>query len=117
MDSNYLGDVAFIDGDRKDVTVVDMFGEVFAKIAVGFSDPVDLRFDGLGHLYILDRGAKSVLVYRLPLAKGGSMAKVATFTLPAKSPGSFQKAGAFSLDSAGRLSIYDEREKRILLYQ
>jgi hypothetical protein len=40
-----------------------------------------------------------------------------TFTIEEKSPGAFAKARALGVDSAGRLYIFDEKAKRIGVYQ
>jgi hypothetical protein len=116
MAVNDLGDVAFIDHDTRQVLIVDAFGEQVAKIGPQLSNPVDLRFDAPGHLYVLDQARRSVFVFRLPLERNGVVTSVATFTVGEREPGEFRKALAFSLASAGRLSIYDERQKRILFY-
>jgi hypothetical protein len=74
-------------------------------------NPVDVAFDVFGHLYVLDRGKASVLVF------GPKNRLVTTVTIPEKSPGAFQKAQAFGIDAAGRLFIFDERAQRIQVYQ
>jgi hypothetical protein len=117
MDIDDLGDVAFIEHEGKRVTVVDAFGDAVTKVDEQLSDPVDLQFDGLGFLYVLDRGAASVFVYRLPLEPGRSAVRVAAFSIGGGKPGEFRKGSFLSLDSAGRLSIYDGRDKRILFYR
>jgi hypothetical protein len=72
---------------------------------------VDLAYDRLGYLYVLDRGKGSVLVF------GPRNRLITTFTLPEKAPGAFTRARALSVDGAGRLYIFDERAKRIQVYQ
>ena len=74
------------------------------------TDPVDMAYDSLGHLYVLDR-ASTVLVF------GPKNKFVASVTIPEKNPGAFARAAAFGLDPAGRLYIFDERAKRIQVYQ
>ncbi len=68
-------------------------------------------FDQLGHLYVLDRGKSSVYVF------GPRNRLITTFTLAEKSPGAFTRARAMGLDAAGRMYIFDERVKRIQVYQ
>jgi outer membrane protein assembly factor BamD (BamD/ComL family) len=113
---NALDDVAMIDKDAKAITVVDRDGKQLSRIlAKGpnyqLDDPVDLAFDRLGHLYVLDRGKASVLVF------GPRNRLITTFTLPEKAPGAFTRARAMGVDATGRLYIFDERAKRIQVYQ
>ena len=42
---------------------------------------------------------------------------ITTFTIAEKTPGAFTRARALGLDAAGRLYIFDERVKRIQVYQ
>lgn len=110
------GNVAILDRDNKSITVVDPDGRGARKIVVsGYApdNPVDLAFDALGHLYVLDRGRSSVYI----LTTGRAPKLLASFTVPEKHPGSFTRAAAFALDEAGRLYIYDERAERIQVYQ
>ena len=114
--TNALDDVAMIDGDSKAITIVDRDGKPLSKILpkganYQFGEPVDLVFDQLGHLYVLDRGKASVYVF------GPKNRLIATFTLAEKSPGAFTRARAMGLDAAGRIYIFDERVKRIQVYQ
>jgi streptogramin lyase len=76
-----------------------------------FDEPVDLAFDQLGHLYVLDRGKGSVYVF------GPKYRLITSFSLPEKSPGAFTRARSFALDATGRMYIFDERAKRIQVYQ
>ena len=67
MAQNWMGDVAMIDRSTKTVIVADRDGKVVTKIAargIGYelSDPTDLAYDLLGHLYVLDRGRSAVFV-------------------------------------------------------
>jgi DNA-binding beta-propeller fold protein YncE len=113
---NALDDVAMIDKDAKAINVLDRDGNLLSRLlAKGpnyqLDDPVDLAFDRLGYLYVLDRGKGSVLVF------GPRNRLITTFTLPEKAPGAFTRARALGLDPAGRLYIFDERAKRIQVYQ
>jgi TolA-binding protein/DNA-binding beta-propeller fold protein YncE len=110
------GNVAILDRDNKSITVVDPDGRGARKIVVsGYApdNPVDLAFDALGHLYVLDRGRSSLYI----LTTGRAPKLLASFTVPEKHPGSFTRATAFALDEAGRLYIYDERAERVQIYQ
>lgn len=113
---NGLDDVAMIDKSAKVIIVLDRDGKPLSKImtkGTGYEldDPVDLAFDPLGHLYVLDRGQRSVFVF------GAKNRLVATVTVPEKNPGAFTRASAFALDAAGRLHIFDDRAKRVQVYQ
>jgi TolA-binding protein len=113
---NRLDDVAVIEKETKGVTIADRDGKVITKIPARgagyqFDEPVDLTFDQLGHLYVLDRGKASVYVFS-PKYK-----LITTFTIPEKSAGAFSKARSLALDASGRMYIFDERAKRIQVYQ
>jgi TolA-binding protein len=113
---NKLDDVAVIERDTRGITVADRDGRILTKISAKganyqIDEPVDLTFDQLGHLYVLDRGKASVYVFS-PKYK-----LITTFTIPEKNPGAFTRAKAFALDAAGRMYIFDERAKRIQVYQ
>ena len=114
--TNALDDVAMIEQDSKAITIVDRDGKLLSKILpkganYQFGEPVDLVFDQLGHLYVLDRGRSSIYVF------GPRNRLITTFTLAEKSPGAFTRARAMGLDAAGRMYIFDERVKRIQVYQ
>jgi TolA-binding protein len=116
MAINNLDDVAVIDKDAKAIAILDRDGKPLSKIlAKGpnyqLDEPVDVGFDRLGYLYVLDRGKASVLVF------GPKNRLITTFTLAEKDPGAFTRARALGLDAAGRLYIFDERAKRIQVYQ
>ena len=113
---NVLDDVAVIDKDSKAVSILDRDGKPLTKIlAKGtnyqFDEPVDITFDRLGYLYVLDRGKSSVFAF------GPRNRLLTTFTIDEKSPGAFAKARALGVDAAGRLYIFDEKAKRIGVYQ
>ncbi|MBI3263763.1 MAG: hypothetical protein HYZ58_11525 [Acidobacteria bacterium] len=111
-----FGNVAILDRDGKSIIVVDPDGRGARKIAAsGYTpdEPVDLAFDALNHLYVLDRGRASVFI----MTAGRTPKLLTTFSVPEKNPGSFPRARAFALDEAGRLYIYDERAERIQVYQ
>ena len=103
--------------DREDtISVVDRDGRTVRTLAkktaaYEFKRPVDLAYDALGHLLVLDRNQSSVFVFN---SKG---AWIATFTLPERAPGAFRRATALAVDGAGRLYIHDDGSKRIQTYQ
>jgi len=74
-------------------------------------DPTDMAYDAFDQLYVLDRGRPAVFIF------GPKNRFVASISVPEKSPGAFQKPAALALDPAGRLFIFDERAKRIQVYQ
>ncbi len=113
---NYLNDVAVLDHDSKSVTVFDRDGKTVGRIVTkgaGYEldNPVDIAFDPLGHLYVLDRGRAAVFVF------GTKNRLIASLTAPDRTTGSLQKPQAFALDAAGRLFVYDDRSQRIQVYQ
>jgi TolA-binding protein len=113
---NSMGDVAMLDKGTKSVLFSDSDSKALGKLlnkGTGweFGDPVDIAYDFFDQLYVLDRGKGTVFVF------SPKNTLVASVAIPDKSPGSFTKANAFSLDRAGRLFIFDERVKRIQVYQ
>jgi TolA-binding protein len=113
---NRLDDVAMIEKDTKSITILDREGKPLSKILskgpnYQFDEPVDITFDQLGHLYVLDRGKASVYVF------GPKNRLITTFTIAEKSPGAFTRARSLGLDATGRMYIFDERAKRIQVYQ
>ena len=107
--------VAALDGDTGSVTVYSEEGKVVdhLKPSPSFQKLVDLAFDPMGHLYLLDRKAGAVWVY----APGDLSKPLSSFAIPEKQPGTFRRASAFGIDGAGRLYIYDEGAERIQVYQ
>jgi hypothetical protein len=113
---NVLDDVAMIDKDAKAINILDRDGKPLSRIlAKGpnyqLDEPVDLAYDRLGYLYVLDRGKASVLVF------GPRNRLITNFTIAEKAPGAFTRARALGVDGAGRLYIFDDRAKRIQVYQ
>jgi hypothetical protein len=99
------------------VTILDQSGKAAASIGVRGSDyefknPVDVTYDGFGHLYVLDRASVFVFSTNPPMPR-----LIRTFSEPDTSAGVFRRAGAFALDRAGRLFIADERVDKIRVYQ
>lgn len=116
MAVNSLDDVAVLDRESKTVTVFDREGKNLGRVATRGSgyelpNPVDVAYDPLGHLYILDRERGALLVFNAQLKL------MTTFTIPERSPGSFHRAVALAVDSAARLYIVDERAERVQMYQ
>jgi TolA-binding protein len=116
MVTNELEDIAMLDRDSKQVIIVDRTGKIVNKVpskttGYEFNNPVDVTFDPLGHVYVLDRGKPTIFVF------GAKNRLVTTFTVPEKDPGAFQKPQAFALDAAGRVYLFDDRSQRIQVYQ
>jgi hypothetical protein len=113
---NGIEDVAMLEKGTKTIFISDRDGKALGRImsrGTGYEldEPVDVAFDALDQLYVLDRAASSVLVF------GPNNRLVTTITMPADSPGAFTRAAALAVDPAGRLFIFDERARRIQVYQ
>ncbi len=116
MAQNWLGEIAMLDKSTKSINIVDRDGKAVSKIAfkgTGYEieDPADITFDALGHFYVLDRGRGSIFVF------GAKNKLVHTLTVPSSSPGSLSRAEALGVDAAGRLYVFDEKVRRIQVYQ
>ncbi len=116
MAQNWIGDVAMLDRGSKSIVIVDRDGKGVSKIpAKGtgyeFDDPVDIAFDALNHVYVLDPGRSSVFVF------GAKSTLVATLAIPERTPGALGRTEALGVDPAGRLYAFDSRSKRIQVYQ
>jgi TolA-binding protein len=116
MAQNWLGDVALLDKSAKAITIADRDGKILSKIApkgtgYEFDEPTDVAFDQLGHLYVLDRGRSSVVIF------SARNKLVSTLMIPDKSPGSLNKGEALGIDAAGRLYVFDDKSRRIQVYQ
>ena len=99
--------VKVLDRDGQSVRTIPARGKGYA-----FDEPVDIAYDALGHLFVLDEGSASVFVFG-----AGSAELVRIFTLPEKSEGAFRRAKALALDPTGRLYIYDAQTGRVMLYR
>ncbi|MFN7917928.1 MAG: tetratricopeptide repeat protein [Vicinamibacterales bacterium] len=116
MARNWLGDVAMIDKATKSIVIVDRDGKAVSKIAqkgTGYEldEPQDLAYDSLGHLYVLERGKGSILVF------GPKNKLVATLSIPNNAPGALNRGEALGVDAAGRLYVFDDKSRRIQVYQ
>jgi TolA-binding protein len=112
---NTLDDVAMIDRDAKGIVIADRDGKVTGRIAqrgTGWTleDPVDVAYDPLGHLYVLD-GRSAIYVF------GPRNRLVAAFSSAGKEAGALQKPKAFAVDAAGRAYVFDDGPQRIQVYQ
>lgn len=110
-----LDDVAALDTDTRTVTLLDRGGRVTGRIAErgqGYQlrDPVDVAFDSLGHVYVLDRTAVYVFSQLGPTL-------LATFAVQERAPGAFAEPQAMALDTAGRLFVFDRRTDMVQVYR
>jgi TolA-binding protein len=113
---NRLDDVAVIEDNSRSVIVYDRDGKTLTTIPpkgpnYQLEDPVDVTFDALGHLYVLESRRPAVYVF------GAKNRLLATITPPAKDPNALQRPPAFALDAAGRMYLFDDRSQRIQVYQ
>jgi TolA-binding protein len=113
---NRLDDVAIIDDNSRNVVVVDRDGRTLATIQARganyqIEDPVDLAYDAVGHLYVLDARRSVIHVF------GPKYQHLATVSPPAAGEVSLQRPRAFAVDGAGRMFVYDDRSQRIQVYQ
>lgn len=111
---NTLDEVAALDREGA-IAVLDRDGKTLRTIArkgatYELRRPVDLAFDSLGHLLVLDRNQSSVFVF----SPQGTW--VTTFTIAEKAAGAFRRAVAMAVDGAGRLYIQDDGVKRVQIY-
>ncbi len=114
--TNSVGDIAMLEKGTKSVVFADRDSKSLGKMAgkgTGYEldDPVDIAYDALDQLYVLDRGRGSVAIF------GPKNKFITSISIPEKNPGAFTRPVAMSLDPAGRLFIFDERAKRIQVYQ
>lgn len=78
--------------------------------ADSFVEPVDMRMDKAGNLFVLDRGAKAVII--IDKATGQSRT-LKTFTLDGEESPLYKPSGLF-VDTAGRLYICDYGNQRVI---
>jgi TolA-binding protein len=113
---NDVGLVAVLERNARTVAVFDPAGRPAGRVpatGTGYDlrEPVDVAWDALGHLYVLEREVGAVAVF------SPSLQLVTNFTLSQKSPATFRRATAFAVDAAGRLFIHEDRTKVIRVYQ
>jgi TolA-binding protein len=106
-----LGDVAVLDKETRTIVVVNSDGNVnlgsVTSPAGAFGAPVDIAFDALGHLYVLDQKNATVFVFsreRKPLTQ---------FTLSERNA----KLVALAVDAAGRVYVLDDGLHVVHIYQ
>jgi hypothetical protein len=105
-----MEDIAIVDRESKAITIFDRDGATLARIpargtSYQLNNPIDLAFDPLGHLFVLDRSRTSIFVF------GPGQQLLATIPTAGREP------RALTIDSAGRLYVFDEGVQAIQVYQ
>jgi TolA-binding protein len=108
LDTDSGAGIALLDQDGKPRARIPSRGQGYE-----FDRAVDIAIDLLGHVYVLDRGRASVLVF----TQDQQPKLLTAFTIAPKAPGYFKRARCFAIDPAGRLYIYDEDAEKIQIYQ
>jgi hypothetical protein len=107
-----VGQIAAIERETLALFLIDPDGTArrVPAQAAGYQlrAPVDLAFDPLGHLYVLERD--SVIVF----APTGELLSVFS---PGTAAGAFRLGVALEVDSAGRLFLFDEDSERLQVFQ
>jgi hypothetical protein len=107
-----LGEAAAIERETGALLLIAPDGKTRPIPAAGpgymLRGPIDLAFDPLGHLYVLERD--SVVIF----SPTGEF--LSTFA-PGSAAGAFRTAAAFHVDAAGRLYVYDEDAERLQVFQ
>ena len=105
------GQVAAIERETRALLLIAVDGKTRSVSAAGVGyqlrGPIDVAFDPLGHLYVLERD--SVIVF----APTGEFLSVFA---PGTAAGAFRMATAFYVDGAGRLYVYDEDTERLQVF-
>lgn len=110
------GDVALLDREGKTVTVLDAQGKTRYRLTArgeGYQldAPIDIAFDVVGHLYVLDRLAATVWIFDPSGAPFGRLVS------PAAGDNAFPEPTAFAVDELGHLWIYGDRLHRVVTWQ
>ena len=104
-------EVAAIERETRALWLIgaDGRGRTIPTVGDGYQlrEPIEVAFDPLGHLYVLERD--SVLVF----APTGEFLSVFA---PGAVAGAFRMAVAFHVDTAGRLYIYDEDRELLQVF-
>jgi tetratricopeptide repeat protein len=107
-----MGEAATIERETGALLLIAPDGKTRPIPATGpgymFRAPIDLAFDPLGHLYVLERD--SVVIF----SPTGEFLSVFA---PGSAAGAFRTAAAFHVDGAGRLYVYDEDSERLQVFQ
>ena len=110
-----IDDVAVLDGDQKTVWMLNRDGTVADQIArrdkerqYEFDSPVDVAFDILGNVYVLDGGRNNIVVFDPRLQFQTAL------NLPLKT---IRKAVGLAVDERGRIYVLDRDGQQIFGYQ
>jgi Tetratricopeptide repeat len=105
------GEVAAIERETRVVHLIAADGKTRPVPAVGpgylLRGPIDVAFDPLGQLYVLERDSVVVLT-----ATGELLSVFA----PGAAAGAFRMAVALHVDGAGRLYVYDDDSARLQVF-
>jgi hypothetical protein len=107
--SGAVDEFAVLDRDEKNVLVVGLGNGqrvVIPRRGAGYelAEPVDLAYGPLGHVYVLDRGARAVLIYRTD----GHFVNRQALTTAGKPT---------AVDGAGSRFVDDDGSKAITVYE
>jgi hypothetical protein len=106
------GEAAAIERDTHALLLIAPDGRTRPVPATGagylLREPIDVAFDPLGHLYVLERD--SVVVF-------SPTGEFLSAFVPGSAAGAFRTAAAFHVDAAGRLYVYDEDSERLQVFQ
>ena len=110
-------EIAAIDRDKRSVVVFDGDANLLATLpatvgALEMRAPVDIAFDLLGHLYVLDRAG----VFVFSRTPTGTWTSLAVMRLPETGAAALRRPAAFALDATGRIYIADDRTQRIQIF-
>jgi outer membrane protein assembly factor BamD (BamD/ComL family) len=115
MAQNDIDDVAVLDGDRKVVWILGRDGAVADQIAkrgrdkeYDFGSPVDVDFDILGNVYVLDGDKNGIFVFD-PRLRFRTL-----LNLP---PQVIRKPVALAVDARGYIYVFDRDAQQVFGYQ
>jgi TolA-binding protein len=120
MAQNDIDDVAVLDDGTKNIHVFDRAGAAIGEIPrrpaampreYELDSPVDLAFDVLGNLYVLD-AAKSAIVVFDPRLRYAT-----TIQLPVKDAAGIRRGVALTVDETGRIFVLDRDGQQVVGYR
>ena len=115
MVQNDIDDVAVLDADQKGVVIYGRDGSSTGQILrrspdrhYDFGDPVDVAFDVLGNVYVLDGGRNNIVVFDPRL----QFRTILSFPLK-----TVKKPVAITIDPRGRIYVFDRDLQQLFGYQ
>jgi hypothetical protein len=114
--SNDRDEIIALERDGKAIVLLDRQGGVTRRFITRgedylFADIVDVAIDDIGHIYALDRAQSVVFIF----GRDGKL--LTAVRSPEIGEGAFKQATSLAVDALGRLYIYDERQRQVLIYQ